>query len=133
MNFQLRGYRVLTAADGEEGMRLAFDERPDLIVLDLMLPGLDGFEILGQLREQEVDVPVLILSARGQVDGQGGRLPARRRRLRHQALPAPRADRPGGGHAAPPAPQRAAPGADRLRRGRDRSARSARCSRAGGR
>lgn len=67
MNFQLRGYRVLTAADGEAGARRAFDERPDLIVLDLMLPGLDGFEILGQLREKEVDVPVLILSARGQV------------------------------------------------------------------
>jgi len=67
MNFQLRGYRVLSAADGESGARLAFDERPDLIVLDLMLPGLDGFEILGQLREKEVDVPVLILSARGQV------------------------------------------------------------------
>jgi len=67
MNFELRGYRVLTAADGDAGVRLAFDERPDLIVLDLMLPGLDGFEILGQLREKEIDVPVLILSARGQV------------------------------------------------------------------
>jgi len=67
MNFQLRGYRVLTAADGEIGVRLAFDERPDLIVLDLMLPGFDGFEILGQLREKEIDIPVLILSARGQV------------------------------------------------------------------
>jgi len=67
MNFQLRGYRVLTAADGETGVRLAFDDRPDLIVLDLMLPGLDGFEILTQLREKEIDVPVLILSARGQV------------------------------------------------------------------
>jgi DNA-binding response OmpR family regulator len=67
MNFQLRGFRVLTAADGESGARLAFDERPDLIVLDLMLPGLDGFEILDQLREKEIDVPVLILSARGQV------------------------------------------------------------------
>jgi len=67
MNFELRGYRVLAAADGETGVRLAFDERPDLIVLDLMLPGLDGFEILSQLREKEIDVPVLILSARGQV------------------------------------------------------------------
>ena len=67
MNFELRGYRVLAAADGETGVRLAFDERPDLIVLDLMLPGLDGFEILGQLREKEIDVPVLILSARGQI------------------------------------------------------------------
>jgi two-component system alkaline phosphatase synthesis response regulator PhoP len=67
MNFEMRGHRVLTAADGETGLRLAFDEHPDLIVLDLMLPGLDGFEILGRLREREVDVPVLILSARGQV------------------------------------------------------------------
>jgi DNA-binding response OmpR family regulator len=67
MNFQLRGYRVLSAGDGETGLRLAFDERPDLIVLDLMLPGIDGFEILGRLRAQEIDVPVLILSARGEV------------------------------------------------------------------
>ena len=67
VNFQLRGYRVLTAADGEAGARLACDERPDLIVLDLMLPGLDGFEVLGRLREREIDTPVLILSARGQV------------------------------------------------------------------
>jgi len=67
MNFKLRGYRVLTAQDGESGLRLAFDERPDLIVLDLMLPGIDGFEILGRLREEEIDVPVLILSARGQL------------------------------------------------------------------
>ncbi len=67
MNFELRGYRVLAAAEGETGVRLAFDERPDLIVLDLMLPGFDGFEILSQLREREIDVPVLILSARGEV------------------------------------------------------------------
>ena len=66
-NFQLRGYRVLTAADGEAGARLAIDERPDLIVLDLMLPGLDGFEVLDRLREREIETPVLILSARGQV------------------------------------------------------------------
>jgi DNA-binding response OmpR family regulator len=66
-NFQLRGYRVLTAADGEAGARLAIDERPDLIVLDLMLPGLDGFEVLERLREREIETPVLILSARGQV------------------------------------------------------------------
>jgi two-component system, OmpR family, alkaline phosphatase synthesis response regulator PhoP len=67
MNFQLRGYRVLAAADGEAGARLAVDERPDLIVLDLMLPGLDGFEVLGRLRGREIETPVLILSARGQV------------------------------------------------------------------
>ena len=64
MNFRLRGYRVRTAADGDEGLRAAFDERPDLVVLDLMLPGSDGLEILSELRGREVGVPVLILSAR---------------------------------------------------------------------
>ncbi len=68
MNFRLRGYRVLEARDGREGMTAAFEERPDLIILDLMLPGLTGFDILGELREREVDVPVLILSARDAVD-----------------------------------------------------------------
>ena len=64
MNFRLRGYHVLTAADGDEGLRAAFDESPDLIVLDLMLPGADGLEILSELRGREIGVPVLILSAR---------------------------------------------------------------------
>ena len=64
MNFRLRGYRVVTASDGGEGLRAAFDERPDLVVLDLMLPGADGLEILSELRGREVGVPVLILSAR---------------------------------------------------------------------
>lgn len=64
MNFQLRGYRVVTASDGNEGLRLAFNARPDLILLDLMLPGMGGLEILAELRHQGLLVPVLILSAR---------------------------------------------------------------------
>ncbi|MFH2010041.1 MAG: response regulator transcription factor [bacterium] len=64
MNFQLRGYHVVTAADGEDGVRLAFDARPALIILDLTLPGLSGLEILSELRAREERVPVLILSAR---------------------------------------------------------------------
>ncbi len=64
MNFSLQGYRVLTAGDGDEGMQKAFDSRPDLIVLDIMLPGWSGLEILSELREKSQDVPVLILSAR---------------------------------------------------------------------
>jgi two-component system alkaline phosphatase synthesis response regulator PhoP len=64
MNFSLQGYDVCTAKDGDEGLRMAFDEQPDLIVLDLMLPGLSGLDILTELREKEEAVPVLILSAR---------------------------------------------------------------------
>ncbi len=59
------GYRVLSAADGTEGLRLGLAEDPDLIVLDLMLPGMDGFEILTRLRADRVATPVLLLTARG--------------------------------------------------------------------
>jgi two-component system, OmpR family, alkaline phosphatase synthesis response regulator PhoP len=68
MNFELHGFRVLTAADGNEGIKLAFDSNPDLIVLDIMLPGFSGLEILTELREKGRDVPVLVLSARGTTD-----------------------------------------------------------------
>jgi len=68
MNFELRGFRVLTAADGDEGIKLAFDSGLDLIVLDIMLPGFSGLEILSELREKGRDVPILILSARGTTD-----------------------------------------------------------------
>lgn len=68
LNFRLRGFVVVTAADGHEGMRAAFDSNPDLIVLDLMLPGPDGLDILTELRAREVHTPVLILSARDQLE-----------------------------------------------------------------
>ena len=57
------GYRVLTAYDGAEALRLAREANPDLIVLDLMLPGIDGFEICGTLRK-ESDVPIIMLTAK---------------------------------------------------------------------
>jgi len=68
LNFELHGYRVETAVDGEDGMRKAFDLNPDLIVLDIMLPGWSGLDILAELRDHDQDVPVLILSARGTTD-----------------------------------------------------------------
>jgi DNA-binding response OmpR family regulator len=62
------GYRVLTAADGEAALDMAAADQPDLIVLDLMLPKLDGFEVCKRIREFSL-VPVLMLTARGeQVD-----------------------------------------------------------------
>ena len=68
LNFEIHGYEVETAADGEDGMRKAFDLRPDLIVLDIMLPGWSGLDILAELRDRYQNVPVLILSARGTTD-----------------------------------------------------------------
>jgi len=57
------GYQVLTAYDGVEALRLARESRPDLIVLDLMLPDIDGLEVCRTLRH-ESDVPVIMLTAR---------------------------------------------------------------------
>jgi DNA-binding response OmpR family regulator len=62
-NLEREGYQVVTAADGESGLSLARAERPDLIILDLMLPGLDGLEVCRILR-REMTVPILMLTAK---------------------------------------------------------------------
>lgn len=64
-NLEIEGYQVITAPDGHAGLMTATRNRPDLIVLDLMLPGRDGFSVLQSLRDQRLDTPVLILTARG--------------------------------------------------------------------
>ena len=64
MNLRMQGYEVTTAEDGKEGMRMAFDDRPDLIILDIMMPHWTGLDILDELRKRQQRVPVLILSAR---------------------------------------------------------------------
>ena len=60
------GYRVSTAANGADALRAAREERPDIVVLDLMLPGLSGYEVLGELRKRDEtrDVGVILLTAR---------------------------------------------------------------------
>ncbi|MFM7231484.1 MAG: response regulator transcription factor [bacterium] len=65
-NLEKAGYRVAAAADGEEGLRQLFAARPDALVLDLMLPGMNGLEILREVRQEPVthDLPVLVLTAR---------------------------------------------------------------------
>jgi two-component system, OmpR family, alkaline phosphatase synthesis response regulator PhoP len=65
LNLSLEGYEVLTAADGESGYRMAVEKAPDLVLLDIMLPAVNGLEVLRRLRELDADVPVLILTARG--------------------------------------------------------------------
>lgn len=63
MALESADFQVETAWDGASGLRVAFDTRPDLILLDLMLPGMDGFETCRRLRELS-DVPIILLSAR---------------------------------------------------------------------
>jgi DNA-binding response OmpR family regulator len=62
------GYRALTAAEGESGLRKAVEEKPDLILLDIMMPKLDGFAVCAELRRLGHVVPVLMLTAKGQIE-----------------------------------------------------------------
>jgi DNA-binding response OmpR family regulator len=64
-NLRFEGYDVVTAPDGETGLRLACDEAPDLVILDLMLPGMAGLEVLRSLRGEGLEMQVIILSALG--------------------------------------------------------------------
>ncbi len=64
------GYTVVEAIDGEQGIQKAASEKPDGILLDIILPGVDGFEVLRKIKVQEdtKDIPVVILSNLGQQD-----------------------------------------------------------------
>jgi DNA-binding response OmpR family regulator len=63
---EIEGYEVAVAEDGETGLARAKQWLPDLVILDLMLPGMDGYRVLRSLRDDGLEMPVLILTARGQ-------------------------------------------------------------------
>jgi DNA-binding response OmpR family regulator len=65
LNLRAEGYRVILAHDGEDGLSRAREENLDLLILDVMLPRLNGFEVLRILRGEGNEIPVLMLSARG--------------------------------------------------------------------
>jgi two-component system alkaline phosphatase synthesis response regulator PhoP len=65
-NLEIEGYRVEVVGDGAVGLARTRELRPDLVVLDLMLPGLDGYRVLRQMRDEGLSMPVLILTARGE-------------------------------------------------------------------
>lgn len=65
-NFSLQGYEVRTALDGNTGLASALAEPPDLVLLDIMLPKLNGYEICRQLRTQKFAAPIIMLTAKGQ-------------------------------------------------------------------
>jgi two-component system alkaline phosphatase synthesis response regulator PhoP len=64
-SLELEGHQVVVARDGAAGLRAAREHGPDLVILDLMLPEMDGYRVLKALREEGREVPVLILTARG--------------------------------------------------------------------
>lgn len=62
-NLKKEGYEVITASDGEQGYELAMEQKPDLVLLDIMMPKMDGYEVCRKIREKS-DVPIIMLTAR---------------------------------------------------------------------
>ena len=76
VNFEMEGYNVLTANDGEEGLHRARTERPDIVLLDVMMPKMDGLQVARALKDdpETAPIPVILLSAKAQAaDVQAGR------------------------------------------------------------
>ncbi|MBN2019541.1 MAG: response regulator transcription factor [Sedimentisphaerales bacterium] len=65
-NFTIKGYRVKTAMDGEQGLDAALAGEANLIILDIMLPKINGFEICSQVRSKNIDTPIIMLTAKDQ-------------------------------------------------------------------
>ncbi|HKD82970.1 MAG TPA: response regulator transcription factor [Candidatus Angelobacter sp.] len=65
-NFEFEGYDVVTAYDGEEGLKRALSDSPDLLVLDVMMPKMSGLEVCKQLKAKRPSIPIIMLTARGQ-------------------------------------------------------------------
>jgi two-component system alkaline phosphatase synthesis response regulator PhoP len=65
-NFTMKGYSVKTARDGEQALSAVLADRPDMIILDIMLPKVNGFEVCSRIREKKVDTPIVMLSAKDQ-------------------------------------------------------------------
>ncbi len=65
-NFEYEGYEVAVAADGQQGLDQAIRDNPDLIILDVMLPKVSGLDVCRHLRSKGVDLPIIMLTARGQ-------------------------------------------------------------------
>ena len=65
-NFAYAGYTVITADDGEKGLDAALEAKPDLILLDIMLPKINGYEICRLLRAEKLEMPIIMLTAKGE-------------------------------------------------------------------
>jgi len=65
-NLRFEGYQTVAAPDGRRGLALALSEAPDLILLDVMMPGMSGWDLCREIRQRGLDVPVIMLTARGE-------------------------------------------------------------------
>jgi DNA-binding response OmpR family regulator len=65
-NFEYAGYNVVTAVDGEEGLNASLNIKPDLILLDIMLPKINGYEVCRLIRKAKLDMPIIMLTAKGE-------------------------------------------------------------------
>ena len=65
-NLEKEGYNILEARDGETGLKLAFEKKPDLILLDLMLPKIDGLTVCKRIRSSSLNIPIVMISARSE-------------------------------------------------------------------
>jgi DNA-binding response OmpR family regulator len=65
-NFESKGYYVLMATDGKQGLETALKEKPDLLILDIMLPEINGYEVCSHIREAGLDMPIIMLTAKDQ-------------------------------------------------------------------
>ena len=65
-NFEYAGYNVITTADGEAGLNAALDSKPALIILDIMLPNINGYEICRLIRKEKLEMPIIMLTAKGE-------------------------------------------------------------------
>ena len=63
-DFSLEGFQVTTAERGDKGLQLALSDHYDIILLDVMLPGMDGFEVCRQLRKRDINTPIIMLTAK---------------------------------------------------------------------
>jgi len=67
MRLEANGYKVITAMDGEEGLKKVFEEKPDIVLLDVIMPKVDGYEVCRRMKTSDVTshIPILIISASG--------------------------------------------------------------------
>ncbi|MBW9171623.1 response regulator transcription factor [Clostridium estertheticum] len=68
MNLVLEGFEVITSATGNNGIKVFQDENPDLVLLDLMLPDLDGYEVMNRMQQINREIPIILLTAKGQLN-----------------------------------------------------------------